>query len=49
MPESKSKGSYTFYIPDEFIDEIDSDDSISRSKAAREALSQWIPENINKE
>jgi len=46
MPETKPKDSYSFYLPVNDIKKIDDCENYSRSEAARAALSQWIPENI---
>jgi hypothetical protein len=42
MQETRSLGSYSFYVEDETVDRIDEMDEYSRSKAAREAFSDWL-------
>jgi len=46
MPETKTKSSYSIYVSDSDIQRIDDSDDYSRSAAVQEALSEWIPENI---
>jgi len=47
MVETKTKSSYSIYVSDSDIERIDESDEYSRSAAVQEALSEWMPENID--
>jgi len=47
MPETKSKSSYSVYTCDSYREKIEDNDEYSWSQAVDEALSEWIPENID--